>query len=87
MIKEAFLICALSLPVSMATGGGGSDSPNREAFIKEWDWLHAILDRMHPDHEFMIMPIKEGTNVPKGWTLVKFEWRGHVIYKREKQSA
>jgi len=80
-MKVLFLICALSLPASFS---GGHDSPEtRDEFLKEYKWIHDLLERSYPGHEFLIIPV-EYEHTPPGWEWVPFGWRGHLIYKRPK---
>ena len=91
MIREAFLIAALALPVpSIHHGddGGNTGTPDftRFDFLKEYEWLLALLERKYPGHEFMILPV--GYDItPPGWIWVPFGWRSHLIYRREKEAA
>lgn len=86
MIAEAFLMCALALP--LVNDPGGHHSPDTaETFIREYDWLKELLDRTYPDSEFLIIPV-EYEETPPGWTWTPIGWRGHLIYRKPmRQSA
>lgn len=84
MIAELFLTCALALPVTAVhhpSDNGGTNESDKQAFLREWKWLHDLLERQYPDHEFLIIPVQY-EETPPGWTWVPFGWRGHLIYKR-----
>jgi hypothetical protein len=86
MIKEAFLVCALSLP--LASANKGYNNPfTRESFLKEYKWIHDLLEGMYPGHEFLIIPHRISHQTPVGWFEIPFQWRGHNLYRRPLQSA
>lgn len=65
-------------PRPLFTGGHNG---NTEAFLREYKWLHDLLERTYPGHEFFIVP-KHMNIRPPGWERVYLEWDGHLIFKR-----
>lgn len=88
MIQELFLACALALPITSIHHFDRSDSGafTKKEFLKEYKWLIEMLEKMYPGNEFLIMPVQY-EETPPGWIWVPMGWRGHLLYRREKQSA
>lgn len=87
MIAAAFLISALALPVPSVHHAGTNNRDTAESFFKEYQWIHDLLERMYPNHDFMIIPDRLHQQPPPGWIEVPFFWRSHYIYRREKRSV
>lgn len=83
MIKEAFLVCALALHVASFNDPGGHDSYTREDFLREYRWIHDLLERLYPEDEFLIIPARDRER-PPGWEKAILEWSGHIIYRKQK---
>jgi hypothetical protein len=83
MIKTAFLICALALPLSNSTE---SELTARQ-FIREYNAFKACLQTCYPDYEFMIIPELVHEVPPRGWSYVPFHWRNTVVYMRVRRAA
>jgi hypothetical protein len=84
VIAEAFMVCALALPLANVPHGdsGGHHNPDTaEAFIHEYNWLKELLERSYPGNEFLIIPV-EYEETPPGWDWTPVGWRGHLIYRR-----
>ncbi len=81
-MKTLFLCAALALPMASDHIDGGEDTYKRETFIKEYKQLREILSRIHPGHEFLIVPNKMARRAPEGWIQSPYVWWGHVIYIR-----
>lgn len=82
-MNSFFLICALALPPA-AFGPNGQMPESREAFFREYKWIHDLLERTYPGHEFLIIPIRENYQTPPGWDEIPFQWRNHRLYKKPK---
>lgn len=79
---------ALALPVVSVHPGGYHDPLTYNTFIKEYQWIKDMLDKMHPDNEFLIVPSRMYHRPPIGWIIIPLRWRGHIIYRKPlKQSA
>ena len=75
MIRESILVCALALPVW-----------NKSEFLKEYKFLHHMLETVFPEQEFLIVP-KAVKEQPQGWHVMPIGWRMYRIYGRERKSA
>jgi hypothetical protein len=84
MIAEAFLVCALALPPANFTAPGGHHDPlTYQTFIKEYKWIHDLLEKSFPKNEFLIIHRKiDKTPRGNGWIEIPLKWRRHNIYRR-----
>lgn len=88
-MKSLFLACALALPAANFHDDGGYVSKiSKNAFMKEYHAIHALLEKSFPRNEFMFIHTKVHHRAMTGWVIVPMRWRGHIIYRRPlKESA
>ena len=82
-----FLICALSLPVTSVNHPNGQ-TDSRDEFVREYKWIHNLLERSYPGHEFLIVPTDLNITPTGGWEkITTLQWRSHILYKRPLKKA
>jgi len=62
--------------------GGYSNRDTKETFLREYEWLHNLLERTYPGHEFLIVPNELGITPQRWGNPIYLQWRSHTIYKR-----